>query len=159
MATTTTFQLLENMAVLADAGVLRGQPRRRVEEWWLWSSRAWMAGTAVELLRLGAQGREMLREGVVRKSRLREITGEKGEREVDEDERIDERMQLKEECIRAQQQWRDWKSAVGIQLAYAPMTVHYSLRDGFLNEAGIGALGVVVGWLSFGRAWRDVEVG
>ena len=51
--------------------------------------------------------------------------------------------------------WRDWKRSVGINLAYAPMTVHYSFGTGFLNDKAIAALGCVVAWLSMGQAWEE----
>ena len=51
--------------------------------------------------------------------------------------------------------WRDWLREVGVNAAYAPMTVHHSLEDGILSEGVLGALGAVVGALSIGRAWRE----
>ena len=52
------------------------------------------------------------------------------------------------------QELQRWKRNFYINLAYAPMTIHYSLEGGFLSEGMIGALGVVVAWWSFGEAWR-----
>ncbi len=51
--------------------------------------------------------------------------------------------------------WDKWKREVGVNAAYAPMTVHYSLENGVLSEGAIGALGVVVAWLTMGKAWRE----
>ena len=48
-----------------------------------------------------------------------------------------------------------WYREVGVNMAYAPMTVHYSLEDGILGEGAIGGLGVVVGALSIGQAWNE----
>ena len=47
-----------------------------------------------------------------------------------------------------------WKTRVGVNAAYAPMTVHYSFADGFLNDQSKAALGCFVAWLTFGDAWR-----
>ena len=83
------------------------------------------------------------------KSLLAEKEGEvveKGELEL----RMDkvEEQELKE-------RWGKWYRTTGVNIAYAPMTVHYSLEDGILGEGVIGALGAVVGALSIGQAWKE----
>lgn len=47
-----------------------------------------------------------------------------------------------------------WKTRLGVNAAYAPMTVHYSFENGFLSDQSKAALGCIVAWLTFGDAWR-----
>lgn len=77
---------------------------------------------------------------------------ERGRRKGGEGEKGE--LELREEKIELEW-WEGWKRAVGVNVAYAPMTVHYSLEDGAgLSEGAIGALGTVVAWLSIGQAWK-----
>lgn len=150
------FQSLENGAYLAGKGVL-GWKKERVARAWIWSGRAWCAYVALELARLGYEWRELKGQDLERrkrktmeleKSQLAEKEGEmveKGELESRMDKVEDE--ELKE-------RWDKWYRATGVNVAYAPMTVHYSLEDGILSEGVIGALGAVVGALSFGQVWK-----
>lgn len=54
---------------------------------------------------------------------------------------------------REREEGRWWREIV-VNLAYAPMTVHWSLEGGLLSEAQVGMLGVVVGCVGIGEAWR-----
>lgn len=152
------YQGLENGAYLAGKGVL-GWKKERVARGWVWSGRAWCAYVALELARLGYEWRELKgREGARRergsvglleKSPSAEEEGEvvgKGELEL----RMDE---VEDESVR--ERWGKWYKEVGVNVAYAPMTVHYSLEDGILGEGVIGGLGAVVGALSIGQAWKE----
>lgn len=171
------------MAYLAGRGVI-GWDRERVGKAWRWSSRAWMVHVGLELARLGYQWREFSREEVGRGERLevqrerervvegeeKEVAGEEREEsgevdgrelevreeEVGEERREMERMrvELGREGEVAEERWEKWTRELGINTAYAPITVHYSLENGPLGEGSLGALGAVVGWLTFGRAWR-----
>lgn len=71
--------------------------------------------------------------------------GEKGEVVVRE----------KEGEVVARERRKKWMRELGVNAAYAPMTVHYSLKNGPLGEGSLAALGMVVGWLTFGKAWRE----
>ena len=71
---------------------------------------------------------------------------EKGELELRMDKVEDEGLK---------ERWTNWYREVGVNMAYAPMTVHYSLQDGILGEGVIGALGSVVAALSIGQAWKE----
>ena len=53
------------------------------------------------------------------------------------------------------ERWGKWYREVGVKVAYAPMTVHYSVENGILGEGVIAGLGTVVGALSIGQAWKE----
>lgn len=172
------FQALENGAYLAQRGVL-GWDNKATARAWAWSSRAWMAHVALELARLGyewqhmrgrdwararrksmrveeAYGRANLEKADVEGEETRKSLGEeKGELELREEKGELELREEKVEEEMAAEKWAKWQRELGVSAAYAPMTVHYSLEQGPLGEGSLGALGVVVGWLSIGRAWRD----
>ncbi len=151
------YQGLENGAYLAGKGVLAWK-KERVAKAWIWSGRAWCAYVALELARLGYELVELQEQNhggkgekviELEKSSLAEEEGEvveKGELELRMDKVKDKGQQ---------ERWDKWYREVGVNVAYAPMTVHYSLENGVLGEGAIGGLGVVVGALSIGRAWKE----
>ena len=166
------YQALENAVVLAERGVIGWGAGRR-ERVARWSLRAWCLFVGLELGRLGVEGRRMVAE-----ERRRVTAGGKGEEvkgkgeveggmERTESEvvgtgmsLVDEKgeLQLSEERAgdeRVRKRWAKWRTEVGINAAYAPMTVHYSLKNGPLSDGVIAALGCVVAWLTFGQAWRE----
>lgn len=163
------FQALENGAYLAGKGVL-GWDNNKIARAWVWSSRAWMAHVALELARLGYEWRVMNGEESDRKRR-REMEEENAlaEREVGWSEKEEGQagtawgnqkgeLELREEKVdemRVRERWANWQRELGVNLAYAPMTLHYSLEEGPLGEGSLGVLGFMVGWLSIGRVWRD----
>ena len=55
--------------------------------------------------------------------------------------------------VRTEEEMRWWRE-VGVNAAYAPMTLHWSLEQGLLGDGVIGALGVVAGGLKLREAWR-----
>lgn len=116
----------------------------------MWSARAWGVYVGLELGRLGwearkwqgGRGREggsVGNDGGMGKGEAELVVKEK-EGKADGEGGVD---------------WEKWKREVGVNAAYAPMTVHYSLGGGVLSEGAIGALGVVVAWLKMGKAWRE----
>ena len=54
---------------------------------------------------------------------------------------------------KAEEEARWWRE-VGVNAAYAPMTLHWSLAQGLLGEGIIGTLGMVAGGLGLREAWR-----
>ncbi|KAK0507974.1 hypothetical protein JMJ35_009863 [Cladonia borealis] len=136
------FQGLENAAFLAGKGVL-GWKGERVGRAWRWSARAWGVYVGLELGRLGWEGRKWQRVGGSGNGN----EGGKGKGEAE--------LVVKEKGEGDNVDWEKWKREVGVNAAYAPMTVHYSLENGVLSEGAIGALGVVVAWLTMGKAWRE----
>ena len=151
------FQSLENGAYLAGKRVLDWK-KEKVARAWIWSGRAWCAYVALELARLGYEWRELKGQSLERRKRknielekgqLAEKEGgvvQKGELELSMDKLEDEGLK---------ERWVKWYRTAGVNIAYAPMTVHYSLEDGILSEGVIGALGAVVGALSIGQAWKE----
>ncbi len=76
------------------------------------------------------------------------------EGEVVEKGELDLRMdKVEDEGLK--ERWGKWYKELVVNVAYAPMTVHYSLENGMLGEGAIGALGAVVGTLSIGQAWKE----
>ena len=151
------YQGLENGAYLAEKGVL-GWKKERTARAWVWSGRAWCAYVALELARLGYEWRELKGQDRGRQRRKNMESGntqlaekegqvaEKGELELRMDKVEDEGLK---------ERWGKWYRDVGVNMAYAPMTVHYSLENGILGEGAIGGLGAVVGALSIGQAWKE----
>ncbi|KAL9120586.1 MAG: hypothetical protein Q9187_002864, partial [Circinaria calcarea] len=140
VAANAAYQFLENGAYLAEHGVLSAQGGR-VERWYAWSSRFWMVHVCLDLGRL-ARVRALRRE-----REQRERVSRQGEGVLEEkEEKIAREVRAAEE-----RQW--WRELV-VNLAYAPMTVHWSLEGGLLSEAQVGALGVVAGAMGIGEAWR-----
>ena len=144
MASCAVFQALENGAFLTGKGVL-GWKRERVARAWKWSARAWGVYVGLELARLGWEARKWQGGG-------EGVSGNDGGKGKGEAELV-----VKEEEGKGDGDvdWQKWKRQVGVNAAYAPMTVHYSLENGVLSEGAIGALGVVVAWLTMGKAWRE----
>ena len=160
-------QGLENGAYLAGKGVL-GWSKERIARAWMWSSRAWCAYVALELARLGYEVMELRGQDIdrqTRKSRALEKSqsAENGELvekgELDEKGEVVEKGDLElrmdkveDEGLKAKRE--KWYTELGVNAAYAPMTIHYSLENGILGDGAIAALGVVVGALSIGQAWK-----
>jgi len=132
------YQGLENLAFLSSKGVLRGAwfgDARRQAKWWRWSCRFWMIYVGLEAVKLlrEKQVMEVEEKGVV-------VSDDKGEKE-----RKSSIMKRK----------REWNRAWYTNAAYAPMTVHWSMEKGILNNEIIGALGVVVAYFQFGHLWKQ----
>jgi len=145
------FQGLENGAYLAGRGVL-GWRRERVGRAYKWSARAWMGYVGLELVRLGWEwGR--LRGELTAGGKGGEVKGAEGkvvELSGEKDVQL-----VGEQRERVEREWGNFYRRLGVNAAYAPMTVHYSLEEGPLGEGSLGALGVVVAWLTFGKVWRE----
>ncbi|KAK8154376.1 hypothetical protein BKA80DRAFT_189380, partial [Phyllosticta citrichinensis] len=132
VAASAAFQALENGAYLADKGVLNGEwvtgekGKRRVARWWVWSSRFWAAYVGLELARLGwAWAKE---------------SSEEQDKKVSEEDRRERALA-----------W--WKQVVS-NLAWAPMTLHWSSEEGFISDAWIGFLGTVAGGVGLYEKWK-----
>ena len=161
MLSCAVFQALENLAFLGDKGVVGVSEGGRARAW-RWSARAWGVFVGCEIGRLGLEWGN--RRGVVgvggREKKEVGVEGEglAGEGGGSREKGLDMvygkgESELREEKMEREEWWRRWKRDVGVNLAYAPMTVHYG-TDGFMGEGTIAALGVVVAWMSFGDAWR-----
>ncbi|KAI4696087.1 uncharacterized protein J4E88_000259 [Alternaria novae-zelandiae] len=140
------FQVLENGAYLSSKGALTTASwtgdvgKARENAWWLWSSRFWAAYVGVELVRLGVQ------QYYASPATSTSVSSGDGEKEdkIQREERIK---------ARKLENWLWWKDLAS-NLAYAPMTVHWSLEQGLLSDWGVGACGMVAGGALLADAWR-----
>ncbi|KAI9891412.1 MAG: hypothetical protein M1814_002731 [Vezdaea aestivalis] len=131
ISASTVFQALENVAYLSQHGII-GLGKKTQSKAWKWSARAWAAHIFLDLLRL---------------ARTRELRRERGRRLADT--KTDSKVVEKEED--------QWRHEVLVNLAYAPLTIHYSLESAPIGEQWIGLLGSVVGMLGWRRLWRDTK--
>ncbi|KAI0104906.1 hypothetical protein F4776DRAFT_647829 [Hypoxylon sp. NC0597] len=127
------FQALENGAYLASKGVLGWAPatQRRAS---LWSARFWAAFVGIEVGRLFYESH---RRGL--RSREEKFAGGKTAAQVQAEE----------------MEWNDaWKKSVARNLAWAPLTVHWSTENGLLGEMAVGALACIPGVIQMRDLWR-----
>jgi len=140
------FQVLENGAYLSSKGALTTASwtgdvgKARENAWWLWSSRFWAAYVGVELVRLGVQQYYA--------SPAASTTVSSGDGEKEDKIQREERIKA-----RKLENWLWWKDLAS-NLAYAPMTVHWSLEQGLLSDWGVGACGMVAGGALLADAWK-----
>jgi hypothetical protein len=96
-------------------------------------------------------GVELVRLGVVR------FYGDEASRKVTEaqDDGEKEDKIAREERARKNklQNWLWWENLAS-NVAYAPMTLHWSLEQGLLSDWGVGACGMVAGGALLTDAWR-----
>jgi hypothetical protein len=144
IASCVGFQVLENGAYLSSKGALTTASwtgevgKARENRWWLWSSRFWAVYVGVELVRLGVE----------RYYKTAPVT--KGYGDGEKEDKILREEALEKEKLRDWLWWKDLASNV----AYAPMTVHWSLEQGLLSDWGVGACGIVAGGALLTDAWR-----
>ncbi|KAF2635267.1 hypothetical protein P280DRAFT_198346 [Massarina eburnea CBS 473.64] len=146
IASCVGFQALENGAYLAGKGVLVSEGwtgeagKNREAQWWVWSSRFWAGYVVLELVRLGVL--HYYKEPMEASEKATLADGEK------------EGKLLKEEKKREDGVW--WRDLAS-NLAYMPMTVHWSLEEdrGILNDWGVGVLGAIAGGANLVHAWKD----
>lgn len=138
------FQVLENGAYLSSKGALTTASwtgdvgKAKENQWWLWSSRFWAAYVGVELVRLA----------VVRLYREEKVVESGGDGE--KEDKIKQEERVKQEKL---ENWLWWKDLAS-NMAYAPMTVHWSLEQGLLSDWGVGVCGMVAGGALLADAWR-----
>lgn len=128
------YQYLENVAYLASKGVL-GWSAERQGRAWVWSSRFWAAHVGLEFWRLGY-------ERAVRQAQRKKI----------ENENLETKEHLKERTATAA---NSWSRDMVVNLAYAPLTVHWSLEKGFIGDMWVGVLGTAAGAAGLAELWKD----
>ncbi|KAI9810528.1 MAG: hypothetical protein M1827_006201 [Pycnora praestabilis] len=126
----TFYQGLENAAYLASKGVVGLSPQRE-NRYWLWSSRFWMMHVVLDLGRL---------------YRVKQLRDSRGESVTEEE---------KEGKVLRRRVEGTWWRELGVNVAYAPLTLHWSLEDGVCGDGWVGALGAVAGVLGFRELWRE----
>jgi hypothetical protein len=120
------YQALENRAYLAGKGVV-ALPRdgaKGVMRGWLWSSRMWMVAVGFEFVRLARVAQLGARQQAAPKTA---------------EARAEEAAQ--------------WRRDMLVNLANAPLTVHWSIEGGNLGETAVGFLGMVAGLVGFRQRW------
>ncbi|KAK0736882.1 hypothetical protein B0T21DRAFT_363946 [Apiosordaria backusii] len=123
-------QGLENGAYLSSRGVMGWTPAQQGQAY-KWSARFWAAFVGIEIGRLLA---ERMGGGGARGKKL-----------------DDEKEELKET--------REWKRKLAKSLAWAPLTVHWSVEGGVpgMTEMVVGALASVPGVIQMGDLWASVS--
>ncbi|KAI4866892.1 hypothetical protein F4820DRAFT_415360 [Hypoxylon rubiginosum] len=133
LATCVVFQSLENVAYLSSKNVLGWSPAAQRKAG-LWSARFWAAFVGAELGRLAYESRKR-----GRRSRAEKFAGGKTAAEVQRDEA----------------EWAGaWRGSVVRNLAWAPLTLHWSTETGLLSEMAVGALASVPGVIQMRDLWR-----
>ncbi|KAI0406590.1 hypothetical protein F4802DRAFT_613158 [Xylaria palmicola] len=135
LAACVVFQALENGAYLSSKGVLGWAPATQVRAG-RWSARFWGSFVALELVRL-------LRESARRGRRTR-------------DERLGGGTKTVAVAEREEREWAaGWRKALVRNLAWAPLTVHWSLAQGLVPDAAVGALACIPGAIQMRDLWRN----
>ncbi|KAI1465001.1 uncharacterized protein F4812DRAFT_462321 [Daldinia caldariorum] len=134
LSTCVVFQALENGAYLSSKGVL-GWSRTAQRRASLWSARFWAAFVAAELGRLAYESGKR-----GRRTRAEKFAGgAKTAAEVQAEEA----------------EWSaTWRKALLRNLAWAPLTLHWSSEAGLLGETAVGALACVPGVVQMRDLWR-----
>ncbi|KAI1404016.1 hypothetical protein F4819DRAFT_449176 [Hypoxylon fuscum] len=136
LGTCVVFQALENGAYLSAKGVLGWSPaaQRRAG---LWSARFWASFVGIEVGRLFYESHRR-----ARRTRAEKFgTGSNSKTAA--------------EVQREEMEWGDaWRKSVARNLAWAPLTVHWSLEHGLVGEMAVGALASIPGVIQMRDLWR-----
>jgi hypothetical protein len=127
VAINAVYQTLENGAYLSSKGVLGWS--KEMQNWaWIVSSKCWAAHVALEGGKLG---------WLAWKERQRKSgNGTLAMREEDK---------------------KRWWRELGVNAAYAPLTIHWSVEGGVLNDTLVGLLGSVAGWIRLKQVWERTK--
>ncbi|KAI1805684.1 hypothetical protein F4811DRAFT_213469 [Daldinia bambusicola] len=134
LSTCIVFQALENGAYLSSKNVLGWSPstQRRA---YLWSARFWACFVGAELGRLVYE------------------SGKRGRRT--REEKFAGGTKTAAEVQREEAEWSDtWRKTLLRNLAWAPLTLHWSSETGLLGETAVGALACVPGVIQMRDLWR-----
>ncbi|KAI1769246.1 hypothetical protein GGR53DRAFT_475066 [Hypoxylon sp. FL1150] len=133
LAACVVFQSLENVAYLSSKNVLGWSPAAQRKAG-IWSARFWAAFVGVELGRLVY---ESSRRGS--RTRAEKFAGGKTAAQVQAEEA----------------EWTDaWRKSVVRNLAWVPLTLHWSSETGLLGEMAVGALASVPGVIQMRDLWK-----
>ncbi|KAI9776070.1 MAG: hypothetical protein M1835_005617 [Candelina submexicana] len=146
------YQGLENGAYLSSHGIFDlggGKGGKREAEWWLWSSRFWAAHVGLEFGRLGRV--------LIMKKREEEERKKNGQGQGEYVEKSGDGVLVgkKGNMMMRRREAERWWREFGVNLAYAPLVVHWSLEKGCVGDRLVGALGSVAGVLGFREVWRQ----
>jgi hypothetical protein len=124
VASNIAYQYLENGAYLSSKGVL-GWSKEKQSRAWIWSSRFWMLNVGLDFVRLW------------REANLRTLKGKAKEGSAEDYKWISK-----------------WRKEMVVNAAWAPLTLHWSLEEGFAGDFWVGLLGSVAGLAGFRELWR-----
>lgn len=140
------YQILENLAYLGQHKILP-IGKKKQSSYWLWSSRFWMAHVVLEFWRLK-------RDREVNMS----LRGKGKEKIVDKKSVEEEDQQPKwydvAGVLKSEGKKSVWLKQLWSNMAYAPLTVHWSLEKGALSQYSVGTLGAIAGIIGLHQAWR-----
>jgi hypothetical protein len=143
-------QLLENGAYLGSKGVV-GLGERSVARWYVWSSRFWALYVGLEFWRLGRVRAARLKEReaeTVQKIEVNETEGKAKEGDL-----VTIGGEQEKKVVRAREE-AEWWSQIYVNMAWAPLTVHWSMEKGFAGEGQVALLGIVAGVFGLKEAWQ-----
>ncbi|KAI4277746.1 MAG: hypothetical protein LQ337_001557 [Flavoplaca oasis] len=140
-----TFQILENLAYLGDKNILPLSPTRR-SKYWLWSCRAWALHVFLEIFKL-LRSRPQLSQD----PQILPTKNNNAKAPPSDNAQAAPTHPHQEITTKAEQE--TYHRNLKINLAYAPMTLHYSLRNGLLNDSTVALCGVLASWWGLQGAW------
>lgn len=121
------YQVLENGAYLSSKNILSWDKTKQAKAG-IWSVRCWMVHVGLDIVKLGI---------------------EYGKRDKEEAE-------VKGEKEKEHKEWMErWRKSLIVNLAYAPLTVHWSLEGGLVTEIWVGLLGTIAGGTSLRYLWKN----
>ncbi|KAL8992512.1 MAG: hypothetical protein Q9169_007043, partial [Polycauliona sp. 2 TL-2023] len=147
----TIFQILENLAWLGDKEILPLSAKRR-GKYWIWCCRAWALYVFLELARL-LQARPQSRQFHDDASTKLGGEGEKSLHSINGEEKDATR----EEGLGVKEEQETWLRNMKINLAYAPMTLHYSFANGLMNDGTVALCGVLASYWGLKGVWKKTE--
>ncbi|CAD6444164.1 93cc8f81-9989-4c4b-a2eb-35aef874e1f3-CDS [Sclerotinia trifoliorum] len=123
------FQTLENGAYLSSKNILPWDKTKQAKAG-IWSVRCWMVHVLLDIVKLGIEYG----------NRDKDLAEMKGEKEKEHRE------------------WMErWKKSLIVNLAYAPLTMHWSTEGGLVTEFWVGLLGTVAGGTSLRYLWKNTQ--
>lgn len=128
------FQVLENGAYLSGRGVLGWTPQQQ--------GRAYMVGSRWLAVYTGLELGKLLAKLVASKSKSK--SSQKGEQGALESEDEEERAQV--EAVRR---------SMAINLAWTPLTLHWSTEKGLIGDGWIGLGGCIPGIIQMRKLWKE----
>lgn len=129
----TAYQILENRAYLAGKGVI-GRDGKLILRDWLWSSRCWMFAVGLEFVRLNRVRQKWKSADAKRMANGVAISQEA-------------RAKRREEVVQ-------WRKDLVVNLANSPLTLHWSVDGGTLDDTTVGFLGTLAGIIGFSERWK-----
>ncbi|KAL8866751.1 MAG: hypothetical protein Q9198_008771, partial [Flavoplaca austrocitrina] len=140
-----TFQILENLAYLGDKNILPLSPARR-SKYWLWCCRAWAAHVFLEIFKLLLSRPQHTQD-------LQIPTPKTIDPKTSSSENVQTTPTPSHQQTTTKAERETFHRNLKINLAYAPMTLHYSLPNGLLNDSTVALCGVLASWWGLQGAW------